>query len=262
MARSRQYQVKEVAALANVSVRTLHHYDAIGLLEPSGRTEAGYRLYGDADLLRLQQILLGRELGLSLEAIRRSLDDPKFDRRQALLLQRAELEARSAQTAAMLRAVDAALALLDDAGALSSTTGEIDMKQLFEGFDPREHEAETEERWGNTEAFRESQRRTAQYTKEDWQRFAAEQSAIYAEAFAALSQGKPPGDARALAVAERHRACIDRWFYPCNHEMHRGLADLYEQDARFAASIDRHGAGLTGFLVAAIRENARLHGCP
>lgn len=264
MARSRQYQVKELAALANVSVRALHHYDAIGLLEPSGRTEAGYRLYSEEDLLRLQQILLGRELGLSLEAIRRSLDDPKFDRRQALLLQRAELEARSAQTAAMLRAVDAALALLDEAGSGSGsvTTGEIDMKQLFEGFDPREHEAEAEQRWGNTDAFRESKRRTAEYTKEDWQRFAAEQSAIYADAFAALSQGKPPSDAQALAVAERHRACIDRWFYPCNHEMHRGLADLYEQDARFAANIDRHGAGLTGFLAAAIRENARVHGAP
>jgi len=260
MARSRQYQVKEVAALANVSVRALHHYDAIGLLEPSGRTEAGYRLYSEEDLLRLQQILLGRELGLSLEAIRRSLDDPKFDRRQALLLQRAELETRAAQTSAMLRAVDAALALLDD--ATSTTTGEIDMKQLFEGFDPREHEAEAEQRWGNTDAFRESKRRTAQYTKEDWQRFAAEQSAIYSAAFAALSQGKSPSDAQALAVAERHRACIDRWFYPCNHEMHRGLADLYEQDARFAASIDRFGAGLTGFLAAAIRENARVHGAP
>lgn len=262
MARSRQYQVKEVAALANVSVRTLHHYDAIGLLEPSGRTEAGYRLYSDDDLLRLQQILLGRELGLSLEAIRRSLDDPSFDRRQALLLQRAELQARSAQAAAMLRAVDAALAVLDGAGKRSAVKGEIDMKQIFEGFEPTQHDAEAEQRWGNTDTFRESKRRTANYTKHDWERFAAEQSAIYTDAFAALSQGKPPSDAQALAVAERHRACIDRWFYPCSHEMHRGLADLYEQDARFAANIDRYGAGLTGFLVAAIRENARVHGSP
>jgi DNA-binding transcriptional MerR regulator len=79
----RAYQVKQAAELAGVSVRTLHHYDAIGLLVPSGRTEAGYRLYDDDDLLRLQQIQIGRELGLPLEEIRRSLDDPSFDRRQA-----------------------------------------------------------------------------------------------------------------------------------------------------------------------------------
>ena len=77
----RHYQVKEVAELSGLSIRALHHYDAIGLLTPSLRTAAGYRVYDDDDLLRLQQILIGRELGLSLEDIRRSLDDPSFDRR-------------------------------------------------------------------------------------------------------------------------------------------------------------------------------------
>ena len=100
--------------MAGVSVRTLHHYDSIGLLVPRIRTDAGYRLYTDADLLRLQQILIGRELGLSLEEIRRSLDDPGFDRRIALIDQRARLRERVQQTEAMIRAIDAALAALDD----------------------------------------------------------------------------------------------------------------------------------------------------
>jgi DNA-binding transcriptional MerR regulator len=90
--RSRTFQVKDVARIAGVSVRTLHHYDAIGLLVPQLRTVAGYRVYTDADLLRLQQILIGRELGLSLEGIRRSLDDPGFDRMAALLDQRGTCE--------------------------------------------------------------------------------------------------------------------------------------------------------------------------
>src|SRR5690242_1096266 len=102
MARKRLYQVKEVASLSGVSVRALHHYDELGLLVPRERTDAGYRLYDDQDLLRLQQILIGRELGLSLEAIRRSLDEPGFDRKGALLSQRAELEKRAEQTQAML----------------------------------------------------------------------------------------------------------------------------------------------------------------
>jgi DNA-binding transcriptional MerR regulator len=75
----RTYLVKEVAALSGVTVRALYHYDELGLLTPNARSAAGYCLYGDDDLLRLRQILIGRELGLSLEAIRRSLDDPNFD---------------------------------------------------------------------------------------------------------------------------------------------------------------------------------------
>src|SRR5690606_23922627 len=103
----------EVARLAGVSVRTLHHYDEIGLLVPSRRSDAGYRLYDEADLLRLQQILIGRELGLPLEQIRRSLDDPGFDLRDALKAQRAGLLSHVHETTRMLSAIDAALAHLD-----------------------------------------------------------------------------------------------------------------------------------------------------
>src|SRR5882672_11694937 len=110
MPSSRTYQVKEVAELSGLSVRALHHYDELGLLTPTGRSAVGYRLYNDDDLLRLQQILIGRELGLSLEAIRRSLDDPDFDRRAALIAQRAELAARAERAEGMVRAIDAALA--------------------------------------------------------------------------------------------------------------------------------------------------------
>jgi len=258
MARLRRYQVKEVAALTRVSVRTLHHYDAIGLLSPSARSDAGYRLYDEEDLLRLQQILLGRELGLSLETIRRSLDDPEFDRRETLLRQRMELEQRARDTAGMLRAVDAALRLLDRESA-SKQGDDMSIERIFDGFGPAKYEVEAEQRWGTTEAFRESQRRTARYTKDDWQRLSDEQTRIYADAVQALRAGKAPADPECLAVAERHRQIIDRWFYPCSYELHRGLADLYEQDARFAANIDKFGAGLTSFLVAAIRENAGRH---
>jgi DNA-binding transcriptional MerR regulator len=260
MARKRTYLVSDVSEMAKVSVRTLHHYDEIGLLVPRGRTDAGYRLYDDDDLLRLQQILLGRELGLSLEEIRHSLDDPSFDRRRALLAQRAELQARARETDAMLRAVDAALEHLDR-GAAAPPEGEtLELKQIFDGFDPSKYEVEAEQRWGNTDAFAESKRRTQRYTKDDWQRLAAEQAAVYDDAFRALAAGKSPADPDVTAVAERHRQTIDRWFYPCSHAMHRGLADMYEQDGRFAANIDKHGAGLTPFLAVAIRENAKNHG--
>lgn len=264
MTRNRRYLVKEVSEIAGVSVRTLHHYDEIGLLVPRDRTDAGYRLYDDEDLLRLQQILLGRELGLTLEEIRRSLTDPQFDRRSALLLQRAELEKRALQTTAMLRAIDAALALIDSGGSAetnaTSSAATVDLKQIFDGFDPSRYEAEAEQRWGDTDAFAESKRRTQGYTAEDWQRLATEQAAIYGDAFKALQAGKSPADADVMDVAERHRQSIDRWFYPCSHGMHRSLAAMYEQDSRFAGNIDKYGPGLTPFLASAIRENAKRHG--
>ena len=255
MARKRSYQVKEVARIAGVSVRALHHYDEIGLLVPRGRTAAGYRLYDDDDLLRLQQILIGRELGLPLEEIRRSLDDPRFDRKQALLSQREQLQQKAKQTDAMLRAVDAALALLD-----APTEGDtMDLKQIFDGFDPSKYEEETKQRWGDTDAYKESMKRTKGYSKEDWQRCAVEQAAVYGDAFKALQAGKSAEDPEVMDIAERHRLAIDRWFYPCNHRMHCGLADMYEQDSRFAENIDKYGAGLTPFLAAAIRANAKRH---
>jgi DNA-binding transcriptional MerR regulator len=247
----RLYQVSQVAELAGVSVRTLHHYDAIGLLAPSARSPAGYRLYDDDDLLRLQQVVIGRELGLSLEDIRRSLDDPGFDRRAALLAQREQLRTRVHRTTAMVDAIDRALALVQETDPMN-----IDMKQLFDGFDPEQHEDEARERWGGTDAYAASKRRTRSYSRADWERLHAEQAAVYADAAAALAAGTAADADAAMAIAERHRLSIDRWFYPCSHAMHRGLADMYEADERFAANIDKHGAGLTAYLAAAIRANA------
>jgi MerR family transcriptional regulator, thiopeptide resistance regulator len=254
MKRVRSYQVSEVARLTGISVRALHHYDQIGLLAPKQRTSAGYRVYDDGDLLRLQQILIGREQGLALEEIRRSLDDPAFDQRQALLTQKRVLEQRAEQTAQMIRAIDAALELLADGAG-----DPVDMKQLFNGFDPTQYEAEAKQRWGNTDTYRESAKRARAYRAEDWTRIKAEQSSIYGEAFAALEKGFAPQSPEAMGVAEQHRLCIDRWFYPCSHAMHARLAEMYEADDRFAANIDAFGVGLTPFLSAAIRANAARH---
>lgn len=249
------YQVKEVARITGLSVRTLHHYDEIGLLVPARRTEGGYRLYSDQDLLRLQQILIGRELGLPLEEIRRSLDDPRFDRQRALMTQREELKKRVEQTEVMIRAVDAALAFLKE----NKEGGTMNVQKIFDGFDPSKYEKEAKERWRSTDLYKESTKRTSRYTAEDWKKLKAESDAIYSDAFAALKAGQSPAGSEAMDIAERHRRSIDRWFYPCSATMHGRLADLYESDNRFVANIDKYGEGLTKFLVAAIRENAAQH---
>ena len=131
------------------------------------------------------------------------------------------------------------------------------MKKVFDWFYPQRHAEDPEARWGDTEAYRVAAERTKAYTKEDWNRVHEEQAAIYVDAAKLLADDQSPDSGLALAIAERHRLSIDRWFYPCSLEVHVGLADLYENDQHYAASIDRYGAGLAKFLVAAIRANAR-----
>ncbi len=245
----KSYSVKELARLAKVTVRTLHHYDSIGLLVPFARSRAGYRLYCDDDLLRLQQILIWRESAMPLEQIRALLDDPTFDRRQALLQQREALVKKVHKTHAMIRSLDAALAVVSE---------EIEMnpQEIFDGFDPREHQEEAQARWGDTSAFKESMRRTKNYSPQDWERIKAADRELMEALAARLKQGASPDDDAVLDLAEQHRLHMDRWYYPCDHAMHSGLARLYTADPRFAASFDKYGEGLAEFLAAAIEANA------
>ncbi len=257
---ARTFRVKELARVAGVTVRTLHHYDDIGLLVPRERSAAGYRLYDDDDLLRLQQILIGRELGLSLEDIRRMLDDPAFDRRAALLRQREQLEQRLHSAEAMLRSIDEALRVLEDAERGPDTEqkrgAEMDMSKLFDGFDPAKYEAEAEQRWGNTDAYKESAKRAKRYTEDDWKRMKAEADDVMRALASAWQAGARADSDEVMDLADRHREHISRWFYPCSKEMHAGLADMFLVDERFAVNIDKYGAGLTPFFSAAIKANA------
>lgn len=246
---TKSYLVKEVARLTGVTVRTLHHYDSLGLLTPSERSQAGYRLYCDNDLFRLQQILICRELGMPLEEIRKMLDDPGFDRTKALLAQRERLREQVRDTQAMLRSVEAAL-------AATRGEGDMDLKEIFDGFDPKEHEAEVKERWGDAEAYKESAKRTKGYTPEDWKRIKAEDHALMAALTEKLAAGASAKDPDVAELAEQHRLHIDRWYYPCPHAMHVQLAGIYTADPRFTAAFEKHGEGLAEFFAEAIRANA------
>jgi DNA-binding transcriptional MerR regulator len=248
------YTVGELADLARVSIRTLHHYDAIGLLAPSRRTESGYRLYGHEELEQLQQILLYRELDFSLDAISRLMLDPTFDRRAALVAQREQLAARAGRMQAILAAIDAAL----DALARGEPMNEADMFEVLGDFDPRPYEAEVQERWGDSNAYKESASRTARYTKDDWKQIKAEGDAVTRGLADRLAAGANPGDVDVQELVDRHREQIDRWFYPCSIEMQANLADMYVADPRFAATYERYQPGLARFLRDAVRIRAGL----
>ena len=250
------YSVGEVSRLASLTVRTLHHYDEIGLLRPSARTASGYRLYAPADLDRLQRVLCYRELGFGLDEIAAILDDRSVDPLDHLRRQHALLTGRIEVLRRMVAAIEKTME--------ARTMGiELDPQELFEVFgdtDPAAHRAEAEERWSGTDAWKESRRRTSAYTKDDWKRVTEEQRRIQRGLAAALHAGAPADGVVAMELAEEHRRHIERWFYPCGHRTHRGLGDLYVDDRRFAANYEELAAGLAVYVRDAIHANAARHG--
>jgi MerR family transcriptional regulator, thiopeptide resistance regulator len=249
---TKTFTVSQVARLAHVTVRTLHHYDEIGLLIPSERTDKGYRHYTEPDLQRLHQILLFKELGFALDAIRAVIDESPADRRGALLAQRTKVQNEQRKGAAVLRAIETAIHALE-----GDTT--MNEKKMFDGFDEFDHAKyadEARERWGHTDAYQESARRTKQYTSDDWARIKAEGNAITSGMAELLSAGHQPNDPEAMDMAEQHRLHIDRWFYPCSAKMHVALGDMYVADPRFTATYEQFGTGLAQYMRDAIRANA------
>ena len=246
----RMYKVGEVARIAKVTIRTLHHYDGIGLLVPSGRSSAGYRLYTEADVASLQHIRFHRELGLALEEIRTILESRDFDSRAVLREHRERLVQRLSETEALVATIDRTLSTLEG-------ETEMSVEERFDGFQPEEHAAEATERWGSTEAYKESARRTGTYGPAEWERIQAEVEGIVLRFAACRAEGVAADSEAAVQLAEEHREHIDRWFYACSPQMHAGLAEMYVHDERFAAYFDKHGEGLAAYVADAIRVNAQ-----
>lgn len=243
--------VGQLSRLTGLTVRALRHYDEIGLVRPSQRTAAGYRLYDERDVLRLQQVLVFRELGVALHEIGPAID-AATDRAALLRKHRSALAEKRTQLDAMLAAVDRALEVLAKQESGDTVMQSEDFKALFDGFDPAEHEAEVRERWGSTDAYREAARRTKQYGKPEWQEIRQESEAIHARLRQLMQQGAAASDPAVQAAVEDHRCHIDRWYYPCSRKMHHGLGEMYVADPRFAANLDKVAPGFAQFLRDAI----------
>ena len=248
--------VGEVAALAGVTVRTLHHYDRIGLLSPSGRTAAGYRRYAPSDLDRLHQVLVYRELGFPLEEVATLLDDPAADPAEHLRRQHRLLLDRLERTRAMVGAVEKEM----EARQMGISLTPEEKFELFGENYSEDYEREAEERWGDTEAWAQSQQRTRSYSKEDWVRVKEEVDDLNRRFVEAMRAGVPADSEQAMDVAEQHRQHISRWFYDCPPEMHAGLGRMYVEDERFTATYERIAPGLVQYVSAAVQANAARQG--
>ena len=230
--------VAEVSRATGVSVRTLHHYDSIGLLPPSRVTEAGYRLYDDEALRRLHAILLFRELQFPLKEIKSILDSPEFDPHAVLTEQIHLLEMQRDR-------LDGIIAL----ARKIQTEGVISMN--FEAFDRSEIDQYAEEarsRWGHTPEW-------AEYEKKPKQNHAAAGDALMAilAEIGSLKALSPDDDAVQQKIATLQQHITDH-FYPCSVDTLRGLGEMYVSDERFRKNIDKAGGeGTAEFVRAAIR---------
>lgn len=234
-------KIKEIADLTGVTVRTLHYYDEIGLLKPGVVTQAGYRLYNEENLELLQQILFFRELDFPLNEIKEIVTSPFFDKTKALQKHRELLLKKRERLNNLINLTEKTLK-----GESKMSFKEFDMTEIEESM--KEYAEEVKERWGSTQAYAQSQKRTASYTKDQWAQIDAEVKEIF-RTFAGLSsQGLPPDSAQAQAAVKRWQDCISNHFYTCSDEMLASLGMMYTGDERFRKNLDEFGDGTARFM--------------
>ena len=247
--------VGQAAALVGVSVRTLHHWDTIGLVRPGGRTRAGYRVYDSADIARLHRVLVYRELGFPLAEIGRILDDPHTDARDHLRRQRHALTEQMTRLQRMVDAVDHML----EAAATGIQLTPAEQVAIF-GDDWRpEWTDDAAERWGHTPQWTQYRERAAQLTADDWAQATAATNAFHTDLAAAKRSGTAPGSPEANALAERHRVLMSTYF-DCTHAMQVCMGRMFTQDPGFAAHYDRLAPGLAHWFQQILAANAAAHG--
>lgn len=234
-------QIKEFAEQIGVSVRTLHYYDEIGLLKPSEvDAQNGYRFYDERSLERMQEILFYRELDFSLKTIAQILSSPDYDKQQALTRQRKLLLAKKERLEQLINALD------------GLEKGEGFMKNNEYEKLKNEYAEEVRQRWGRTDAYKESQQRNTDFSKA-----AALLDGVFEE-FAELDRsGISPDDEAAKIQVEKLQRCITENFYTCTNEILAGLGQMYVVDERFKNNIDKHGEGTAEFVSQCIKSYCR-----
>ncbi|MEU9118333.1 MerR family transcriptional regulator [Streptomyces sp. NPDC048506] len=247
--------VGRTGALVGVSVKTLHHWDTIGLVRPGGRTWAGYRVYSGEDIARIHRVLVYRELGFPLAEIGRILDDPDTDARDHLRRQRSQLVERISRLQKMLGAVDRMMEASETGMRL---TPEEQVEIFGDDWQPAWVE-EAEERWGDSAQWKQYAERAGTMTPEDWRRVAARTDALNADLAAAQRTGLAPGSGAVNALAERHRALLSTYF-DCTHSMHACMGRMFVDDPRYAEYYEAVAPGFTVWLRDVIFANAAAHG--
>ena len=233
-------QIKEFAEFTGVSVRTLHYYDEIGLLTPARVDKStGYRYYDEHSLLRMQEILFYRELDFSLKSIGEILSSPHYDKNKALTEQRHLLTLKKERLERLIAAVDRAM------------EGEIVMT-AFDNSTFEQYKAEAREKWGKTDAYRQHEEKTGNYSKQKWNDLAAGMDDIMAQFALCMKNGCTPDSVEAAGLVKALQRHITENYYNCTDQILSGLGQMYVADERFKNNIDKHGNGTAAFIRDAI----------
>ncbi|MFG2976752.1 MerR family transcriptional regulator [Streptomyces sp. NPDC048331] len=253
------YTVGQVAAVAGVTVRTLHHYDKAGLLAPGERSPAGYRRYGDIDLARLQQILFYRELGFPLDEIAEILADPQANALDHLRARQRQLTQEIGRLRRLTEEAERAI-------EVQQTGVVMTPEERFEVFGEitfdLSYAVDAQRKWGDSTGHREAMARAGAHSKEDWRLLMAEAAAWRRDLLSAFDDGEPADGERAMDIAEAHRLHLTRWFVPCPPGMHRRIADDITTDPRaFALFVppSQQRPGLAAYLGRSVDANAARH---
>jgi DNA-binding transcriptional MerR regulator len=242
------YSVKELADLAGVSTRTLHYYDEIDLLLPSSIESNGYRQYDTQAVIRLQQILFYKELGLSLKEIKAMLDTPGFDMVAALESHKSDLESKTERLLEILDTIENTIKHLKGEPFMSDA-------DLFKGFDEaqqEEYEKEVVARWGaDNPAYKQSKQRWGSYSDERKGEILREMQAITLGLVEHIKKD-PDNPAVQTLVAQQHRWV--NYFWDCNLEQFEALGQGYATDPKFSAMYQGYHPELPEFLYKAIQH--------
>ncbi len=255
------WSIAQVARMSGVTSRTLRHYDAIGLLAPAYLGPTGYRYYEEEQLLRLQQILVLRELGVGLGEIAQSIGRQQ-DTVAALRLHHARLLAERDRLGRLAQTVARTIAELEDSAVTARRKGEGRMprpeinrpENLFEGLRPSAYEAEARERW--PEQFEQARRATGSLTREQVEAGQREMTAAMIRMAELMAAGKPPDDPEVQAEIGRHYQSICQFWTP-DATAYTGLGRIYVDDERFRANYEEIAEGLAVYQRDAMAAYAR-----
>ena len=238
-------QIREFAEFTGVSVRTLHYYDEIGLLVPARVDRAtGYRYYDESSLLRMQEILFYRELDFPLKRIGQILSAPDHDKTQALKEQKILLTLKKERLERLICAIDGAV------------KGE-NVMTAFDNSEFEKHKAEAREKWGHTDAYKQHEEKTRNYSKQTWNDLAGEMDQIMAEFALCMKNGETPDSTEVRHLVKALQDHITAHYYNCTHQILGGLGQMYVADERFKHNIDRHADGTAQFICEAIEAYCR-----
>lgn len=245
------YKISEVAAISGVSIRTLQYYDKIDLLKPKLINEVGYRFYTDKEIEILQQILFFKELDFSLDEIKNILNSDNYDKEKSLRSQKELLIEKRKRLDRIIKTLDKTINSIKEGEKMNK-------EEMFKGFDTTDideqkakYADETKKLYGNTDAYKESKKKTSNYSKNDWNNIMEGVNDIFRKLASVMD--KSPEDEAVQEIVGEWRSYITNNYYNCTIEIFSGLGEMYVADERFKNNIDKFGDGLAEFLRNAIK---------